>query len=918
MSDLPFHPSDVAKKRRRAREKSPLSSVPERPTSCPRKEESIPRGGSSQGVFNINPPRSPSCRTRSPQWHYTNAHSCLLCGRMNCTCPTPRPDPDEVRQKLGSLRLNTPYERAKVARHADTLRHDESRRRQRLVKLFEVGYSRLQQAERTARQIIVLNELESGNRQTIILREKRERAGYLNRLDKQATLAAMTHHERERRQYISTLERMERVGLVSQAYKSEKISYLNSREACSRQTILFSESGERNGLFAAHLDFMRGFRSGELAVRQLWMAFCQSREGLEKECATELEMILDTALTCRRCIIDSLAQRTAMLESAVKTLRDISEEERDARHHIREEMMEEGHCVEERTRLFLWQRSGLEKMELSVRQSIVEEMESWLQQLHVECSRAKWEVEEAAHHMQEERERALQNALTVLSAIAQEELGAFASLLERKAREHEKRLLWIEEKERSQATFIQRSTAAREFILIEEDRARQNLMRDFEKGEMNILEWVTLIQRRQQEMWAEVEAEKVEIAKQEHERRLHLMFLMASEEESIHRWVHFQMQVLQKKIHEEANERRLLLQQESVDFGLLTWHYSTEMEAHAARLQERNAQRTNLEQGCLAYREMICKAEESEWQRLLSVAQQNHRRIWTEYKQRHRLELLHAESHARADICRREVEHRQELCACIVVAQQQYNQELEPLFATQRAGVVAAEKEARLSLVQEIENDYESMYVSERQEQLELVLEAERQIQEKLYVIQSCQCEDARLYDEQELLPDPVADGDENAILTGLSSIDAGYASNMKLELMLRALGNPTIVRSSLSRESIDSAMQVIDIVNGKRAKLQDELKCAEKSAQNAAKRLTQVETMLAEAKERKEAYASKQSRNAQAHERRLAMDKLERDRGEEEIEANRQLLMAALSKLEANKNALEFLRTSINKQYGR
>ncbi|CCW68765.1 unnamed protein product [Phytomonas sp. Hart1] len=696
---------------------------------------------------------------------------------------------------------------------------------------------------------------------------------------------------------------MERIGLVAQAHKDEKLAHLCSREASLRQTILFSESGVRNGLLAAHLEFLREIQYGELAVRQLWNAFCQSREVLEKEWAIGMEMILDVASSCRRCFIEFLGQRTAMLDSAMKTLGDIVEEERDARHRIQDEMTEESHCIDERTRLFLWQRSGLEKMELSVRQSIVEEMKSWLQQLHVECSRARWEVEEAIQRLKEERERALQNALEALNAIAQEESDAFANLLERKTREHEKLLLWLEEKERSQANLAQRFLAGREYILNEETRARQDLMRDLEKGEMNILEWVALQQRRQQELWAEAEGEKVELSKREHERRLHLMFRMAGEEESIHRLLRFQHLVLQKQLHEEATERRLLVQQESVDFDLLAWLFATEREAHTARGQAQLAQRAALEEGCQSSKARIAEAEAEERRRLWEAAGS--------------AALRHVESEAREGLARQEGEGREALTAHIVHTRKQHNREVGPSLAAQRAALETTEREARLGVRQEAEKGYEAMYRSERQAQLELVLEAERQVHERLYAFQACQCEDARSYDEQELLPELVAD--ESANLTPVVfNTDTGYACDMKLAFMLRVLGNPAIARSSLSKESVDSAIQAIDIVNGQRSRLQDELKCAEKSAQNAAKRLSQAEATLTEMKEKKETYMAKQSKDAQTHERRLAMDKLERDRGEEDIAGNRQLLEEALSKLESKKKTLELLRTSINKQYGR
>ncbi|KPI82922.1 hypothetical protein ABL78_8067 [Leptomonas seymouri] len=932
MSQLP---NDKYRLRRRPRTPSageggrpPCSSASSsaRPSSRPRVEHSE---NALYASSSISPPalsmweRCTTASTPPPaNWQIPSCSRCLVCGRLGCEACSVKVDPEATRQKLDNLRLNTPYERAKLARTTEELFSDESRQRQRLVSRFESRLEGLHTTELIERHLVRVILKEALYRQQLCTSEQAMRSACASSADRHAVLLALQSTEAAARQAAIAREREQFTNLMWRCAHAAQVVKLFQREATTREALRYNESSQWHRLQAAAVESRSHIAENVMARVRFYNVCVESREGVGREWYAALENLAAAAAAHRELIDQHMQQRGALLRAAEQGKRDTAVEEGAARVRLGEEMAEEAEYRVECHRIFARQRASFFKSEALQRQGICEDAESGYHAIFLDMKADEADVRDAEAQRADRRESALLFALDALRTIQYEEQAAFEELLRKKRRDAAGRHTWAEEKAAARAALLQLCVSEKETVVAAaEVAARAELRGALAKGEVDVAQWVVSKYHAREEMHHGAQAALEAVAAEEHEARFRLLSDMATQEERVRQWCEEKHMARIALIEGERAQRSFVVQQEDVCRQAVCSSFVYTTKALEGRLRQHHQERSKALSAAVDSLTRVVQDEQIEFAHLCARAAEDTKRSMELTCFRCQMDLLHVETQRRALLTQDEMIERAEVRTKMSLAARYVAEAALAALRLQLCGVVTAEDSARQCFYEQVGDWYEYVAAQQREEELLLIEELEQHIREELRARQEYMTEDARLYTEEEPLVLPTRSNNDDvarcAFLSSSGGGGDGSIHDVRKALVMQTLGNP-ICTSSLSSAAVDFLVAVMDRAGSRHDSAREAFVAAERQARDASKKLLQCERLFAAEKEKKEMYDVSSRREAEERERRVQGELLDKTRSQQSIAAEKHRLADVQAELQEQKKKLDALKCSINKQFSR
>ncbi|GET89956.1 hypothetical protein, conserved [Leishmania tarentolae] len=930
MSQMPPH--DGYRVRRRPRLPSTGSqsiSSSARPSSRPRTE--VSENAPPLVSPTVSPPPTPvvaavreRCSNTPPPvgWQYPSCSRCLVCGQLGCATCSVKVDPAATKQKLESLRLNTPYERAKLARSTDELRSEETRQRARLAGRYESSLEDLRMVEMIERHTVRVVAQESAYRRQLCKEEQAQRATYVSVADQHLLLLALQSSEVAARHAMVAQEREEFARLCRYYAYAMQVVRLRQRETTTREALRYNESSQWYRLQAQEVQCRDIMGEHAAEQHQLCERCWESREELCRQRATGLESLAALAAAHRELLHQHVQQRCMLLASAEQGKRDVLAEEAATRMRLREEMVEEVDYIEERHRIFARQRATLCKAEVLQRQGIREAAEHGYQTLFLDMRENEDVIYAAEVERADRRHSQLLLAVGSLCNIQREEDAAFTALMSRERDEAAGRRVWMAQKAEARAALLQRCMHEKEsFLVADESLAREALRKAAASAEVAVAEWIASKARAQAELRTCAESAVENLMNEEHCARVHLLSEMSAHEELVVRWCETKRLERLAFVDSEAPLRSAIYRQEQHERQQLCIAFDRACKTVEERTAQEHQARAKATRSALDVLEQVVWEEAQEWQNLCTEETEQCCRAIDAFHYRCQVELLHEETQRRAFLVRDELADRAAVRAKMALFARYAAEAAAAAFQTQLCEVVASEDSARACLYEHVGEWYDWLAHQQREEELRLIEELERRIQEELRTRQEYMQEDGRLYDPRESLVfarSGAADGCQRAGGGGeAADLKAGHSHDLRCELVLQTLGNP-VCDVPLSAAAVNFLVAVIDRVGQRRDTAQERFDAAERNAREASKKVLQHERLYAAEKEKEEMYELSSRRETEERQRRMQQETLDKARRQQTIAAEKRRLAEVQAELLQEQKKLDALKGSISKQYHR
>ncbi|AYU80192.1 hypothetical protein, conserved [Leishmania donovani] len=929
MSQVPPHDSCRVRRRPRLPSTGPQSiRSSTRPSSRPRTEASENAPPLVSPI--VSPPVTPvvtavreRCSNTPPPvgWQYPSCSRCLVCGQLGCESCSVKVDPAATKQKLESLRLSTPYERAKLARSADELRSEESRQRARLAARYESWLEDLRTVELIRRHAVRVVMHEAAYRQQLYKEELAQRAAYVAAADQHILLLALQSSEVASRHATLARER-EGFARLSRHYAyATQVVRLHQREATTREALRYNESSQWHRLQAQEVE-CRSLMGEHAAEQHRFCKSCwESREELCRQRVAGLESLAALAVAHREMLYQHAQQRCMLLASAEQGKRDVLAEEAATRMRLREEMVEEADYIEERHRIFARQRATLCKSEALQRQGIREAAERGYHTLFLDM-RADEDVIYAAEVERADRRHShLLLAVETLCNIQRDEDAAFTALMIRERDEAAGRRVWMAQKAEARAALWHRCVREKESVLgAEESLAREVLRKAAASAEVAVAEEIAAKARARAEFCACAESAVETLAREERCARVRLLSQMAADAELVLRWCETKRLERLAFADSEAPLRSVICRQEQDDWQQLCIAFARTCKAVEERAALEYQARAKAARSALDAIEQVAWEEAQEWKYLCTEETEQRCRAIDAFHYRCQVELLYEETQRRAFLARDELSGRAAVRAKTALFARYAAEAAVASLQTRLCEVMASEDSARACLYEHVGEWYDWVARQQREEELRLIEVLEQRIQEELRSRQEYMQEDERLYDPAESLVFARGGAEDEGQRAGgaaAAGLKPGHTHDLRGELVLQTLGNP-VCAAPLSAAAVDFLVAVIDRAGRRRDAAQEHFAVAERNAREASKKVLQHERLYAAEKEKEEMYQLSSCRETEERERRMHQETLDKTRSQQAIAAEKRRLAEVQAELLQEQKKLDALKGSINKQYNR
>lgn len=861
-------------------------------------------------------------------WQIPSSCRCLVCGRLGCEACSVKVDPEATRQRLDNLRLNTPYERAKLARCGDDLISEESRQRQRLVSRREAWVEGLHTAELMDRHLVRVVLQEALYRREICASEESMRHSSLCAADQHAVLLALQSSESAARQATLAREKECFAELLWRCGHAAQLVQLQQREATTREALSYNEASQWHRLQASAVERRSRLAENVRTRLRFCDSFAESREGVCREWLAGLESLAAAAAAHRERLAQHVQQRCVLWRLAEQSKRDVAAEEAATRLRVREEMAEEADYLVECHRIFARQRATLCRAEASQRQGICEETERGYHALFADMKADEEDAHAAEAEKAERRQSALLFALDALCTIQHEEHTAFTALLQRQADDVAGRQAWMEAKAAARAALWEICVHEKTGVMAAAEAEERAVLRAaLVSGVADIAQQAAARRAALEELCDTALGAVAAVVQEELRERDSLYAHMAAREAGVRQWCVTKRAALLALADGEEAQRSSILQQETVCRQAVyssrtQLQQALEERAEQHRQERAKALSTSLD-GLLA----VAQEERLAWEQLCQRASEHHARAIDVSQFRCQLEILHAETQHRALLAQDEVAARTEVQTKMSLAAHYAAEAALAALRVQLSAVATAEAGAREIFYEHVGAWYDAVAAQQREEELRIIVQLEQRIRDELRARQACMTEDPRLYTEEDPLPTPTAgSGDASALTWGFGAAGAGGRGedqanggmhDVRKALVLETLGNPPCA-AALSVSAVDFLVAVIDRAGRRRGAAQEALAVSERMARDAAKKVAQYERQLAAEREKKEMYDVSSQREAEERERRMHGEAMDKARSQQSIAAEKRRLTEAQAELQEHQRALEALKGSINKQYNR
>ncbi|KPA85528.1 hypothetical protein ABB37_01802 [Leptomonas pyrrhocoris] len=896
-----------------------------RPSSRPRIEatENVPSLSPT-----VSPPalsmRERGSNTSTPppaNWQIPSCSRCIVCGRLGCEACSVKVDPEATRQKLDSLRLNTPFERAKLTRITDELLSEETRQRQRLVSRGDAWLEGLRTTELIERHLVRVILQEALYRQQLCRSEQAVRSAFVSAADQHTVLLALQSSEAAARQTTVAREREQFANFVWRCTHAAQAVHLLQREATTREALRYNESSQWHRLQATEVESRSLIAENGMARLRFHDSFLESREGICREWYTAVENLAAAAASHRELVGQHVQQRCVFLRAAEQGKRDLAAEEAATRVRLREEMTEEAEYLVECHRIFARQRATFFKSEASLRQGIREEAEGGYHVIFLDMKADEDDVREAEAQKADRRHSALLFALDALRTIQHEEHTAFEALVQEQRTDAAGRLAWRETKAAVRAALLHQCVLERETTVAAAEAAARAELRDaLAQGEVGVAQWVTSKHHAREELCRNAQAALEAVAEEERQARFRLLSSMAAHEEGVRRWCEEKRVARAALFEGERAQRSFVVQQEGVCRQAVCSRFVFTTKALEDRLMQHRQERTRALSTAVDALTRIAQDEQVEFTHLRTRAAEDARRTAELFHFRCQMDLLHAETQRRALLAQDEMAARAEVHTKMLLSARYAAEAALAALRVQLCSVTTAEEGARQCFYEQVGDWYEYVAVEQRMEELALIAELEQRIREELRARQTYMTEDARLYAEEEPLALPALSNDDDArfaLSTNTSGGRGGSMHDVRRALVMQTLGNPTCT-AVLPAPAVDFLVAVIDRVGRQRDIAMEVFTAAERQARDASKKLMQCERVLAAEKEKREMYDVSSRREAEERERRVHGESLDKARGQQSIAAEKRRLADVQAELQEQQKKLEALKSSVHKQFSR
>lgn len=853
-------------------------------------------------------------------WQIPSCSRCLVCGQLGCESCSVKVDPAATRQKLDHLRLNTPYERAKLSRSTGELISEEVRQRQRLVSKRESWLEGLHTTELIERHLVRVVQQEVLYRQQLCTSEQVARNACVHAADQHTVTIALQSSEAAARQATVAREKEQFANLMWRCAHATQVLQLLQRETMTRQALHYNECSQWHRLEEAAVENRRCIAANIMARLHFGDSFAESRKEVYLEWQTEWDSLVASAAAHCRQIGQHMQQRDACLRAAEQKKRDTALEEAATRMRIREEMAEEADYLVECHRTFARQQAALFEFEASQRQGISEKAESGYRVIFLDMKADEDDVREVEARKAERRQSALLFALDQLCAIQYEEHAAFEEILQMQHIDAAGRAVWIEEKAAVRAAALLQCVHEKEAVIAAaEAAARADLQKAMTEGEVDIAQWVESKHHAREELCRAAQYAMEVVAVAERDERFRLLADMATEEALVQQWYEDKCAARVAFAETERTQRCFIAQQEEVCRQAVCSSCVRTAKALEDCLVQQRQQRAKALSAAVDALACVTQEEQDAWMQLRRWEGEEAHHTIAVYHFRCQMQLLHEETQGRALLAESEVAARTEVQTKMSLSARYAAEAALAALRVQLCGVAAMEEVARRCFYEQVGDWYEYVAAEQRAEELRLIRELEERIREELHARQQYMTEDARLYTEEEPLATSKAYGGGDCAVFDFT---AGGDSSEKIHgvrkaLVLQTLGNPTCA-AALSPAAVDFLVSVIDRAGRWRDAAQEALAAAERQARDASKKLVQFERIFAAEKEKKEMYDVSSHREAEERERRVHGEALDKARSQQSIAAEKRRLAEVQAELRDQQKILEALKSSINKQFNR
>lgn len=837
-------------------------------------------------------------------------------------------DPEATRQKLDSLRLNTPYERAKLARSTDELLSDECRQRQRLTSRWESWLEGLRTTELMDRHLVRVVLQEAQYRQQLCASEQALRNACACAADQHAVALALQSSEAAARQATAAREREHFAALLWQCAHAAQVVQLLQREATTREALRYNASSQWHRLQTGEVEGRSVIAQNMAARLRFCDGFVESRDGVLREWSAGVESLSVAAAAHRELIAQHVQQRCAFLRAAEQGKRDLAAEEVATRMRVREEMSEEADYLVECHRIFARQRATLIKAEASQRRDICEEAERGYHVLFVHMQEDEDEAHAAESQKADHRQSALLFALDALCTIQHEEHVAREALLQKQRSDAAGRLAWMAEKAAARdALWAVCAHEKTQVMAATEAAARAQLAKAMASGEVYIAQRAAAMRHAREDACRTALAAMESIAADERETRFHLLSHMAAQEESVLRWCEEKRANRAAFTEKEEAQRSFVVQQEAVCRQAVCSSFVDTRKALEGRVVQHRQERAKALSSALDTLASIAQEETIEWAYVCRHAVEDQQRAVDMYHYRCQMDLLHSETQHRALLAQDELAARTEVRTKMSLSARYVAEAAKAAFRVQLCAVATAEEGARQCLCESVGEWYDYVAAQQREEELRLILELEQRIRDELRARQTYMTEDARLYTEEEPLALRTSGGGGTDMMlcgsygdgsgSGVAGCEGGGMHDVRRALVMETLGNPNC-SAALPAAAVDFLVAVIDRAGRRRDSAQEAFAAAERQARDASKKLQQGERLFAAEKEKKEMYDVSSRRETEERERRVHGESLDKARSQQSIAAEKRRLAEVQAELQEQQRVLDGLKSSINKQFNR
>lgn len=811
-------------------------------------------------------------------WHIASAKKCVGCGKIVCTCPRTRLDPEEKRRRLEKLSLHTPYARKKAWRYTEKVQAEEKQGREDIASLWAKGYQRHQQLFSSMFVLCRMCSMEASSRNILLEEEQLSRAHLFSRFYGWQALSHLTQWESDRRRRLCGEEETERMVILHKKMELDSIHRLIQQERSGRDEINMMERSRREIWESSKTTIIRELQVTQLALDSIYAEQEANREELYQSWRKEwyeLRNVFDDTVAMQRNFEEKVISLSNLFLQQFKC--KVPGEEAAARQVIYQEMKNALDDLE--IVLFNRERQMAElcNEEQETRLNISTKYSHTLMDLHAQEKISRERLHMWEKNTQESAGRLIQEAFRQKDVVLLEEAEAFLHIFSLEQREREQNIAWMQTRALLRTSIVEGCFQQKEELVCLEEKTRKMIYDQVSE----MLEWrmqweLTKKQKVQSIVNEEAEIRRA-LEKTEHDDFFDLYYLKGENENAARRIFELRVSEQEDILQQEKKLRGSLYREWESDRELMFaafWRREEEIHHCYGEFQANIQQIETLD---TRLRRDIEDEEEIRRSRLVLLHQRNICSVMEQECHRGIVSLKEEESQKRLLLHQEEARSFECIVEMDVLARAQHKESRLSCFRNIFRELFEEEQMARQLLFTLEHKDFQHQIVSgelEERQQILKVLETNSEHETKV-----------------------------NSAVAALQEA-----------LVERALGiQEGSLHATFNRDAIDYVCELIQRMDEWGRCAEEKTGKARAEVERTIKKVELLTQKIEGKREQKEQYGKKLKREREELEKLEKQLKENRKRCKVELQSEATLLLSAEKELKKETETLESLRENIN-----